>query len=100
VWAGVHDSDPLARETAHLVVGGRSVSGIWAQDPDGELHAIDAVVREITPRDPAVRLVRDGHTVVPIGTDPGGHLQRRIDRGELHELTPAERESYYAGEAG
>jgi len=33
--------------------------------------------------------------MVPLGNDPGGHLQKRIDSGQLHELSLAEKRSYY-----
>ena len=68
--------------------------------PDGELAAVGAAHRETRQHDPSVRLIRgENGVIVPLGTDPGGHLQRRIREGTIHELTLAEKKSYYDGGA-
>jgi hypothetical protein len=37
--------------------------------------------------------------VQPLGRDAGGHIQKRIDRGEVHELTLGEKQAFWRGEA-
>jgi hypothetical protein len=100
VHAAVINPDPDGKETATVVAGGTTVTGIWAQHPDGVIAGVDAAVRQVTPHDPGTRLYRgpNGLTApVPTG-GAGEHVLRRIAAGELHELTVDEKRAYYAGE--
>ena len=82
-----------------VVTQGRTISGVNLEHHAGPIAAIDAAVREIRPHDTSERLyVAPNGLVLPVGRDPGGHVQKRIDAGELHELTLGERKAYYAGE--
>jgi hypothetical protein len=67
--------------------------------PDGPVSAVEAALRITRQHDPSVRLIRgESGVVVPIGHDPFGHPQRKIDKGELHELSLAEKQAYWRGE--
>lgn len=92
VWAGTVDTRPLVN------VHGRMISGINPEDPDGFEHALEAADRQTAQHDPALRLVRAPSGVVtPFPADPYGHWQRRVDSGELVELSPRERRDYFNG---
>ena len=93
VWAGTVDT------RGKVVAGNHVITGIWAEHPDGLPAAIDAASKQTAGHDPAVRLIAgENGVVVPMGRDEYGHMQQRIDRGEVHELTLAEKLAYYAGE--
>jgi len=84
---------------AVLVVRNQVLTPIRHDHPDGEIAAIDSAHRETRQHHPAVRLIRgENGVVIPLGRDPGGHLQRKIDKGELHELSLAEKRAYWRGE--
>jgi len=84
---------------AVLVVRNQVLTPIRHDHPDGEIAAIDSAHRETRQHHPAVRLIRgENGVVIPLGRDPGGHLQRKIDKGELHELSLAEKQAYWRGE--
>jgi hypothetical protein len=94
VWAGIVDG------RGKVVTGSHVITGIWADHPDGVAAAIDAANVQTARHDPSVRLYTgENGIVMPMGRDSGGHIQQRIDRGEVHELTLAEKMSYYSGGA-
>ena len=96
VWAATVDTLPT------VVAQGQVITGINLEDPRGEgLPAlIEAASRPGRRGDPSARLVMgENGVIVPVGADEFGHMQRRIDEGTIHELTPAQRKAYYRGEA-
>ena len=92
MWAGTVDTRPLVN------VHGRVISGINVEDPDGLEYALDTADRQTPQHEPSLRLVRAPSGVVtPFPADPYGHWQRRVDSGELVELSPRERRDYLNG---
>jgi len=94
VWAGITDRKP------RVIVRRQVITYIDEEAATNDLPAaIAAASAELPKHDPDERLMLgESGIVVPIGADKGGTFQRRIDAGQLHELTFAEREAYYRGE--
>jgi hypothetical protein len=93
VYAAPNGNPPV------FIVRSTVLTPVKTDHVDGWEAAISEAKRETRQADPSVRLVRDGDVIVPLGRDPGGHLQRRIEAGQLHELTLDEKRAYFSGGA-
>ena len=95
----------IGRRTRHSASGGRARARARHQrGQPGAPHRPHRGHRRCgagrcRPHDTSERLyVAPNGLVLPVGRDPGGHVQKQIDAGELHELTLGERKASCAGE--
>jgi hypothetical protein len=92
-----------AATSAPVFITGATILRPVAVDDAKEIHDLPGVVDKAvtaTREHPASErlVIFPNGLVQPLGKDAGGHIQRRIERGEARELSLAERRAFYDGQ--